>query len=723
MRTVSFQGSAFLLALGFLSPSAFSEDRIVKVGVYENSPKVFTDESGKPSGIFIDILEHIAHEEGWSLEYVPGTWEEGLQRLAAGDIDLMPDVAFNAHRARRYRFNHIPVLSSWSQVYAREGSDIHSILDLEGKRVAVLSGSVQQEAFAELAKGFDLRIHIEPRSDYAAAFQAVKDGAADAAIANNYFGFQNARKFRLQDTAVIFHPAQLHFAAPREGAGALLDTLDRHLQSLKENPRSEYYRSLDRWMSRKTGFVLPPWVKAAGVLAGLVILMFLTGSIVLKRQVNARTRDLSRRNEQMAAIDKALRSTTTQLHLQSILESALQAALNLTRIESGILCLVDGKNGRLVPRAMVVDGSGVAAPGSARDQIIEDSIGSPESWTGRSRILRERSAAESAAGDGSWPGENARYLAAFPLRVRNHAIGVLCLFSNRDEKPENDFLDLVEDVCAPLALAIENALLFEEAKNHEAELEKQVAERTRELAQAMERALAADRIKSAFLATMSHELRTPLNAIIGFTGILLKELAGPLNEEQQKQMTMVQTSSRHLLSLINDVLDISKIEAGQLELAVASFDLASSIEKMTAMVSPQAGKKGVEMNVDIADDVGETTADQRRIEQIMLNLLNNAVKFTDQGHVRVSCGRNGDAYVFSVSDTGIGIGDEDRQGLFQPFHQVDSGIARKREGTGLGLSICKKLLDMMGGDIQLESRPGHGSTFTVRFPCHAGGDG
>ncbi len=251
-------------------------------------------------------------------------------------------------------------------------------------------------------------------------------------------------------------------------------------------------------------------------------------------------------------------------------------------------------------------------------------------------------------------------------------------------------------------------------------MEQRIVQRTAELATAMEKAQAADRIKSAFLATMSHELRTPLNSIIGFTGIMLQGLAGPLNSEQQKQMSMVQNSSRHLLALINDVLDISKIEAGQLTLGITSFNLRQSLEKMIKVVAPLATQRGIDLKVDIAEDIGEVSTDQRRLEQVILNLLSNAVKFTEQGHVSVSCRSQNDNYLLSFTDTGIGMPEEELKNLFQPFHQIDTGLARKREGTGLGLSICKKIIDLMGGSIRVDSKWGQGSTFVVSIPKQAG---
>jgi signal transduction histidine kinase len=425
----------------------------------------------------------------------------------------------------------------------------------------------------------------------------------------------------------------------------------------------------------------------------------------------------------MAIIDRTLRSTTTELHLQSILENALQGAMDLTKVEGSALCLLDRDSGRLVPGASKNASGPIAAALKNETIRIGGCLcgyaardGEPSiTWNGRSTSASGKPHPLSE--------EEIRFHAAFPLKVRNETIGMLCLFSRTNAKPDQRKLNLVQDICGPVALAIENARLYEEVLRHSEELENRVAERTAELAVAMEKAQAADQLKSAFLATMSHELRTPLNSIIGFTGIMLQGLTGPLNEEQLKQMRMVQSSARHLLALINDVLDISKIEAGQLELSNTAFDLRSSIERTARIVSPLAEKKGIDLRLEIGADVAVAVTDQRRLEQVILNLLNNAVKFTDKGYVSVSCRNENDRYVLSVTDTGVGIREEELPGLFRPFHQIDSGLARKHEGSGLGLSICEKLMEMMGGSIGVESQWGKGSTFTVRFPvnqedCH-----
>tara|TARA_R110000823_G_scaffold125385_5_gene252067 strand:- start:26663 stop:28597 length:1935 start_codon:yes stop_codon:yes gene_type:complete len=259
-------------------------------------------------------------------------------------------------------------------------------------------------------------------------------------------------------------------------------------------------------------------------------------------------------------------------------------------------------------------------------------------------------------------------------------------------------------------------------------LEHRVAERTGELAQAVERAEAADRIKSAFLATMSHELRTPLNSILGFSGIILQELAGPLNEEQNRQLKMVQASARHLLELINDVLDLSKIEAGQLEVQAEAFDLGESVERVAASIMPQADKKGLRLEVQAEPPLPAMVGDRRRVEQILLNLLNNAIKFTDSGEVSLVVEAIEDyfspisqercrAVCLRVRDTGIGIRKEDLSRLFLPFSQLDSGLTRQHDGTGLGLMICRRLVDLMGGEITARSEGAtKGSEFSVVLP-------
>ncbi len=287
-------------------------------------------------------------------------------------------------------------------------------------------------------------------------------------------------------------------------------------------------------------------------------------------------------------------------------------------------------------------------------------------------------------------------------------------YSLRVKKTSDDEIAVLVQAFNEMLETIEfqNKELKEINKN----LEHRVSERTEELAEAKNRAEAADRLKSAFLATMSHELRTPLNSIIGFNGILLQGLSGPINPEQAKQMMMVRNSATHLLSLISDVLDISKIEAGQLSVEAKPFDYRESVNRTIQTIRPLAKKKDLAIEVHVDDSINVIVSDQRRVEQILLNLLSNAVKFTESGKVSISCDVEGDYCVTRVSDTGMGISTEDLDKLFRPFQQIDSGLSRMHEGTGLGLSICKRLLELLSGSISVESKVGVGTCFSFKLP-------
>jgi signal transduction histidine kinase len=253
--------------------------------------------------------------------------------------------------------------------------------------------------------------------------------------------------------------------------------------------------------------------------------------------------------------------------------------------------------------------------------------------------------------------------------------------------------------------------------HHAGELEtinREIALKNLELAE-------ASRMKSAFIANMSHELRTPLNAIIGFTGALLMKLPGPLTPEQDKQLNTIRTSARHLLSLINDILDVAKIEAGKVTLELETVQCQGVVKDVVDTLRPLAVQKNLTLEMDLADPAIVLQTDRRALTQILLNLGNNAIKFTESGTVRVSLSQRvveGQAPVieFSVADSGAGIREEDQAKLFQAFSQLDSTSTRHAEGAGLGLYLCQNLANLIGGSLFFKSDFGHGSTFTLALP-------
>jgi signal transduction histidine kinase len=263
-------------------------------------------------------------------------------------------------------------------------------------------------------------------------------------------------------------------------------------------------------------------------------------------------------------------------------------------------------------------------------------------------------------------------------------------------------VELLQTFAAQSALATQNARLFQEIEDKSRQLE------------------AASRHKSEFLANMSHELRTPLNAIIGFSEVLSERMFGDLNEKQEEYLRDIHASGQHLLSLINDILDLSKIEAGRMELDLSDFDLPVTIDNALVLIRERAARRGIDLHRTVDERLGQVRADERKIRQVLLNLLSNAIKFTPEGgRIEVGAKPAKGSVEVSVSDTGVGIAAEDQETVFEEFRQV--GTADKKvEGTGLGLALSRKFIELHGGEIWVKSQLGQGSTFMFTVPVRPG---
>ena len=237
-----------------------------------------------------------------------------------------------------------------------------------------------------------------------------------------------------------------------------------------------------------------------------------------------------------------------------------------------------------------------------------------------------------------------------------------------------------------------------------------------DLRRARDQAEAATRAKSQFLANMSHELRTPMNAILGYTELIADNIYGEVPEKIRETIERIHNSGRHLLHLINDVLDLSKLEAGQFKLSLDDYSMKDVVDNVIASVESLGAEKGLALRTSIPVDLPVGKGDEQRITQVLLNLLGNAIKFTDQGEISVQVSEADSAFVVSVSDTGVGIAEDQQRNIFEEFHQVDDSITRRKGGTGLGLSITKRIIEMHGGQLRVESKPGGGSTFSFTLP-------
>jgi signal transduction histidine kinase len=291
-----------------------------------------------------------------------------------------------------------------------------------------------------------------------------------------------------------------------------------------------------------------------------------------------------------------------------------------------------------------------------------------------------------------------RAVLAVPMVRESQLIGCLGVTRNQPGEFPTETIELLRTFATQSALAIQNARLFHEIEDKSRQLE------------------AASRHKSEFLANMSHELRTPLNAIIGFSEVLSERMFGDLNEKQEEYLRDIHASGQHLLSLINDILDLSKIEAGRMDLELTDFDGPAAIDDALTLVRERAGRRGIALHRAVDQRLGSMRGDERKIKQVLLNLLSNAIKFTpDGGRIEVRAGPGDGVIEVSVNDTGVGIAPGDQEAIFEEFRQVGTA-ARRVEGTGLGLALSRRFIELHGGRIWVQSQVGVGSTFTFTIP-------
>jgi signal transduction histidine kinase len=420
----------------------------------------------------------------------------------------------------------------------------------------------------------------------------------------------------------------------------------------------------------------------------------------LFNELRQRTDDLTDSLEQQTATSEVLGVISSSPgELQPVFDAILASATHLCEAEFGVLNIYDGEQFR--------HGAARNIPAALEQYRRERGPFRPASGTPLDRLLRTHDVVHIADGlhseTPSPPSQfaGAKSELAVPMLKDDALIGAIIIYRQEVRPFTDKQIDLVTTFADQAVIAIENVRLFEE-----------IQEKSRQLEE-------ASKHKSQFLANMSHELRTPLNAILGYTELIVDGVYGETPQKVQDALKRITTNGKHLLGLINDVLDLSKIEAGQLTLSLSDYSMKEVVHAVYGAVEPLAAEKKLTFKAEIAPDMPAGHGDERRLTQVLLNLVGNAIKFTDAGAVIIKASRDNGAFLVRVDDTGPGISDDDQKKLFQEFQQADSSTTKKKGGTGLGLAISKKIIELHGGKIWLESQVGKGSTFAFTVPARA----
>ncbi len=419
-------------------------------------------------------------------------------------------------------------------------------------------------------------------------------------------------------------------------------------------------------------------------------------------EVQARTAELARSVGELKALGEVSQAVNSTLDLKTVLETIVAKAVQLSETDAGAIYVYSKSADKFRLRATY----GMSA--ELIEAISDQAIGLNDPGIGDAARLREPvqvpdlgenlpTAVHKIVLDAGF-----RSVLIVPLFRPDKVVGALVVRRRTPGRFSDATMRLLETFAAQSVLAIQNARLFSEIEEKGRQLE------------------TASRHKSQFLANMSHELRTPLNSVLGFTEMLADGLYGELPEKARTTLGRVQANGRHLLGLINDVLDLSKIEAGQLTLTIDDYAIGQIVKTVAATTEPLARAKGLTLSATVAEGLPMGRGDERRLSQVLLNLVGNAVKFTEQGSIEIAADARDGYFEVLVRDTGPGVAPEHQQRIFEEFQQIDESSTREKGGTGLGLAISKRIVEMHGGTIGLNSEPGSGSTFRIAIPVRAG---
>jgi two-component system cell cycle sensor histidine kinase/response regulator CckA len=665
----------FLLGLFSLvfSPAADAA-KTVRVGVYDNKPLVFMDDAGKPKGIFIDLLEHVAVKEQWHLNYIPGTWVECLERLETGGIDLLTAIAYSQDRAKKYNFSYETVITNWGQVYVQKNSEITSVLDLASKKIAVKMEDIHYLGLRDLASKFDMQCRFVEADDYDTVFELIEANRVQAGVVNRLFGIQNQSHYLVKETPIMFNPIEVRFAAPKGASIDYLSAIDIHLRRMKVEKDSFYANTLNNWMMAPSEWKLPDSVKYTIVSVGFVLLFFIALSVTLRIRVKQRTRELFSSNVKLKEEGR----------IREKVEEELRKYEKIVATSTDHMAMID-----LSYSYQAVNDAALNAVGGSREEVI-----GKKPWELWDDIYPENMHKKRL--DRAFSGQVVNYRAwmEFPYLGRRYMDVVYTPYRITGNK---------------IAGCVVNSR--DVTDRHELELKLESAQ------------------KMEFMGTIAggvaHDLNNILTGIVSYPELLLMQL--PKDSPLIKSIETIKKSGEKAAVVVQDLLTLARR-------GVANKQPVNLNEIINIFLnSPECSKilsfhPNVRIKTALSEEIKSISGSSVHLSKTIMNLVSNAAEampnggeiqittsniYVDGSTIGNSGNPDGDYVLLEIADNGMGISEEDLKNIFEPFYTKK---VMGRSGTGLGLAVVWGTIMDHHGHIDVKSDRISGSTFKLYFP-------
>ncbi len=640
-------------------PKSNQEIRL-KVGVYENSPKIYTNPQGDVRGFFPDILTYVASKEGWEIEYISGSWSEGLSRLETNQIDILPDVGYSSDRAVKYDFNNLSAITSWALIYTREDSDIKSMDNLQNKKMGVMKDDIDYigpDGMKVLSEKYKLNCTFVEYSSLLEVLESIEIQEVDAGVINELFGNLNAFEYEVIKTAIVFNPVEFKFGFPKNASinPLLIEKIDYWLEILKSNPQSYYYETYQLYFSEipRSPAIIPPWILPIGLGSLAAILLFISLSILFRYQVQVKTKKLYK----------------SEQRFRSLVEST-----------SDWIWEVDPKG-----RYTFVSPKVEELLGYRPDEVI-----------------------------GKTP---------FDFMPKNEVEKKYPLFKEivRAQKPFKNMVNInLHKNGRKVNLETSGLPIFDQ--NQELIGYRGIDRDVTELKEIQEKLLHAQKMEAIgrFAGGIAHDFNNLLTVINGFSHLMLTTISAE-NQDMKEDLEEINKAGNRAASLTKQLLAFSRKQIFQPQV----INLNHLISDMEVMLR-RLLSEDISFKIEYCDDLDNIFVDPSQIEQVIMNLVVNARDAMQKGgRFRIETSniylsseiaevdlKSGNYIQLLISDTGVGMNDEQLSHLFEPYFTTKE----QGKGTGLGLSTVFGIVKQSQGDISVHSHVGEGTTFRVHFP-------